>query len=327
MPGRTYTASAGYRFGFNGKEMDNETYGTGNEYNYGARILDPRLGRWMSLDALAKKYPNNSPFSFALGSPIVAKDPDGNLVIFINGMHTGSGGSAAYWGGFDEKMKTALGDYHARYVDGAMGGLTNTLTKASAAGGVSPWALAGAAIGVFHFSNVNLQVRINAGHAQGFADAENIIKSLAPGETIKIVAHSMGPGFSRGYTSGIMDYAKAHGLEGKVKFEYELDVNAFQGASLEADPNVKRTDNKTGGNDGGKDLGELLEGNSVPEVSKLKGATKDGSGGVHDITDASDADKGHAIMFMSTTGVPKLGNGGVIGTDEQGSNNKNPPSE
>ena len=57
---RTYNASA-YRYGFNGKEKDNELYGEGNAYDFGARINDPRLGRWLSLDPLAAKYPPAAP--------------------------------------------------------------------------------------------------------------------------------------------------------------------------------------------------------------------------------------------------------------------------
>jgi hypothetical protein len=45
MPGRTYTA-ASYKYGFNGKENDNEVKGEGNQQDYGMRIYDPRLGRF-----------------------------------------------------------------------------------------------------------------------------------------------------------------------------------------------------------------------------------------------------------------------------------------
>ena len=44
MVGRNYN-SGGYRYGFNGKENDNEVKGEGNQQDYGLRIYDPRLGR------------------------------------------------------------------------------------------------------------------------------------------------------------------------------------------------------------------------------------------------------------------------------------------
>ncbi len=78
MPGRTYTASAGYRFGFNGKEIDNELYGNGNAQNYGMREYDPRLVRLnFSVDPLYKKYPELSTYQFASNSPIKNIDLDG----------------------------------------------------------------------------------------------------------------------------------------------------------------------------------------------------------------------------------------------------------
>jgi RHS repeat-associated protein len=77
MPGRSYTAGTGYRYGFNGKEMDNETYGKGNEYDYGFRIYNPRIGRFLSVDPLSFKYPSYTPYQFAGNTPIQAVDLDG----------------------------------------------------------------------------------------------------------------------------------------------------------------------------------------------------------------------------------------------------------
>jgi len=67
----------GYGFSFNGMERDNETYGEGNEYDFGARIYTVRLGRWLSLDPLEKKYPYLSPYNFCNNSPIIYMDFDG----------------------------------------------------------------------------------------------------------------------------------------------------------------------------------------------------------------------------------------------------------
>jgi hypothetical protein len=46
---------------------------------------DTRLGRWLSVDPLAGKYPGQSPYNFALNTPIQAIDPDGKIVVFVNG--------------------------------------------------------------------------------------------------------------------------------------------------------------------------------------------------------------------------------------------------
>jgi hypothetical protein len=291
-------------------------------YDFDARLLNVLTCKWMSIDKLASKYPAISPFVFALNTPIMAKDPDGNVVIFINGQHAGSGGTAAYWGGYDQKVMKAVGDQSARYVDGAMGGWRNTGAKAltgGIAGSSFGWvgSLTGAALNVCNSSNVSRQTRIAAGEAQGMRDAADIIANLKEGETIKIVTHSMGTGFARGYTEGILKYAKAHGLESKVKFEYELDVNAFQGGDLPADKNVKQTQNKTGGLDSGNSLMEAVQGNSVPTVAPVPNA--------ENTSTKEDANKGHDVSKMSTDEIPKLGNGGNAGSVEEGSNNEKKP--
>ena len=54
--------------------------GSGNSYDFGARIYDPRIGRWLSLDPLAHEYPFASSYNFALNNPIKLIDPDGRYV-------------------------------------------------------------------------------------------------------------------------------------------------------------------------------------------------------------------------------------------------------
>lgn len=66
-----------YPFAFNGQEQDDETYGNGNEYDFGARIYNARLGRWLTLDPLMSKYAGASPYMFSSDNPIAMFDPDG----------------------------------------------------------------------------------------------------------------------------------------------------------------------------------------------------------------------------------------------------------
>lgn len=78
MPGRKYSQpNSSYRYGFNKMEKDNEIKGDGNSYDFGARIYDPRLGRWLSLDPLMEKYPALSPYNFCANNPIIFIDVDG----------------------------------------------------------------------------------------------------------------------------------------------------------------------------------------------------------------------------------------------------------
>ena len=66
-----------YRYGFNGKENDNEVKGEGNQQDYGMRIYDGRLGRFLSVDPLASSYPWYTPYQFAGNIPITFIDRDG----------------------------------------------------------------------------------------------------------------------------------------------------------------------------------------------------------------------------------------------------------
>ncbi|MDQ6755382.1 MAG: hypothetical protein M3004_00445 [Bacteroidota bacterium] len=78
MPGRTYSQSTSkYRYGFNGKENDNEVKGEGNQQDYGMRIYDPRLVRFLSVDPLTKEYPELTPYQFASNRTIDGIDLDG----------------------------------------------------------------------------------------------------------------------------------------------------------------------------------------------------------------------------------------------------------
>ena len=77
MPGRKYQSGSVYRYGFNGKENDNEVNGEGNQQNYGMRIYDPRLVRFLSVDPIIKEYPFYSPYHYAGNTLIQAKDLDG----------------------------------------------------------------------------------------------------------------------------------------------------------------------------------------------------------------------------------------------------------
>jgi RHS repeat-associated protein len=80
LKGRNFKAGSakGYRFGFNGMEADDQIKGDGNSYDFGARMLDPRLGRWLTIDKFVVKKPFVSPYIGFADNPLMFIDPDGN---------------------------------------------------------------------------------------------------------------------------------------------------------------------------------------------------------------------------------------------------------
>lgn len=59
-------------------EKDDELKGIGNSYDFGARMLDPRVGRWFAPDKMASRSPDWSPYRFCFDNPLRFVDKDGN---------------------------------------------------------------------------------------------------------------------------------------------------------------------------------------------------------------------------------------------------------
>ena len=71
-------SSAAYRYGFNGKEK--ETDGTADNYDFGARIYDGRLGRWLSVDPQFQRILSYSPYNYTCNKPLVFSDYGGQIL-------------------------------------------------------------------------------------------------------------------------------------------------------------------------------------------------------------------------------------------------------
>jgi RHS repeat-associated protein len=77
-------------------EKDNELKGEGNSLDFGARLYDSRIGRWMIVDPMFKKQPQWSTYKAFFNNPIIYVDPEGEtefLVVSYTNTQTGEQGS------------------------------------------------------------------------------------------------------------------------------------------------------------------------------------------------------------------------------------------
>ncbi len=206
-----------YRYGFNGQEKDNEIKGTGNSLDFGARIYDSRLGRFLSLDPLQAKYQSLSAYNFCANNPIKFIDIDGQLVIFVNGYRpclpgvnvyrevkrndkVFSGDKLGYWSGVDKQFMDRMGDHNSVYADGD----APTLTAGNKMG-------FNARVAHGRQAGQDLISKINSG--------EVVLQKNEAGEvieSIKVVSHSMG----YAYSLGMQKELEAAGY--KVEVSYNL---------------------------------------------------------------------------------------------------------
>lgn len=171
-------------------------------------MYNPSLGRWNSIDPYADIYEDQNPYNYALNSPLNVIDPDGSLVVYVNGFrlsayerYLGEAMTASdrrlaqmrppwehdrrffdsdvydeYWGKFD----IGVGSPGERrlYVDG--------MYQPTSTGGD----------------------RFSRGEKEGRILAEKIKSgeiTLEDGETIKLVGHSHGAAHAMGMAQGLLD--------------------------------------------------------------------------------------------------------------------------
>lgn len=80
------TQYAQNKYRYNGKELQNQEFSDGSgleAYDYGARLQDPQIGRFLTDDPHSEKYADFSPYNYCVDNPENAVDVDGRDAILI----------------------------------------------------------------------------------------------------------------------------------------------------------------------------------------------------------------------------------------------------
>jgi len=275
-------SSDSYRYGFNGKEKDDEVKGEGNSIDLGDRMHDSRVGRTFAMDKYSYKFPGESPYSFAMNTPMCAVDPDGKLIIFIGGLrlwardadqlnhHKRNGSFGKSGRGLPGIYKTDVYNY--------WGTPKNSFGKSTDIAGRFMERLGDENV-MFTSGSSKWKSQAEDRKVDGIAKGEEfhaMVQSgeikLEKGETIKIVSHSQGGAHAEGFAEQLMSYRDSDGNQ-LYKIEVMYNITPHQPGDINA-PDGIRTVQYSHPNDAVSSEAPFWLPNGGSKFSKVKGISE-----------------------------------------------------
>jgi len=258
-------------------------------------MYDPSIARWTSIDPKSELYYPYSPYSYVLNRPINAIDPDGALVVFVNGFMVND-----WMKGDNRKTITqfnqGLGGYHTTKNPGyspypPSRSFTRSFPQHNGNsfdywGGVDDAIMSGFGDNNAIYANASAGNTSQAGDrfAEGKAAALDLISklnngdiSIADDETIKVIGHSQGAAFAAGMLTVLAESDYASRLEAGLylaphqpgDFSHPSGVNGVQW-STESDW-VSSNDWRLFGLNGGSSLSMISGVSTMYQRGNYKG--------------------------------------------------------
>ena len=229
------SSNIGERFKYNGKERDLEL----GWDDFGSRNYNPELGRWMNIDPKGELLEISSPYVYALNSPLVYIDEDGELPILINGKTWSDSERAdeSYWTAEivntikNSGIANPGGDVH--YVDGNRGHRWSSKMGGHAS----------------QYDNaITPSRRAQGGRYAAEGDWNTILSKLQRDpetgkivEKIQIYTHSRGAAFGIGYTERLLELISENAdqfADANNVIDYVFNMAPHQSNSLNAPDGV-----------------------------------------------------------------------------------------